>query len=848
MAMRSRNVRGSLGRLKFAAMAAALLAPVALPAQLEGLGKIATVAGVPTATAQAFQEGPRTLYAELLSDKAMVRLGASPSVAGISVSVPNPRTGIALAETTDGAIAPSNVAKALASDSAAMFVGPVYRAGARVLGVGDTITIVFADPKSAADVCAAEGLEIVRIEDDGFCVARLDTADGNDTVALQRKLAGAPGIVAAAVDWYSLYQVDAYTEEFGGTSSAAPTVSGVAALVLSANPDLPFDDAIQIIRDTAEKIDLANGAYEDGFSKFYGFGRVDADAAVLEALASVEPPAEPKAIVVPTDPGYSLQWHLDHTATPEAVEEADIDAPEAWALNPVDTTLVVGVVDSGTIPDHPDLNVVGGRDILLGRNGGAPVGGGLEEHGTSVAGVIGAKINGKGVVGVAPGVGILAVRAISGTSLVPITSATIEESFRYCTLQGASVINNSWGPVHDEDFCTEDDDLQIIPATFAELFGVNFAVTGGRGGLGSVVVFSAGNSRALTDGYELHALPTVMAVAASNNVARRSIYSNYGNSIDVCAPSNDFPIEFFECNDEIWTGGTLGITTTDASLLELGGNDFDLGLGGLGTSGYRDVSQMFHLGDAGIGFAGYPFGHPQFNILFVDTFFASVGETGMITGLLDYYVVDEFGNFTFVAETPAIGRARYTRKGTFLVNETTRNTLAISGQGVNQSGKYSFRTTGTETVTIRDGDIGYSGGFVERATTSFAGAKSSDVFLGLGADSAESSFYSPDISPLPPAKAKGGGVASQSFAGTAKLLSEFQGTVPGTVSVTFTQLSLKPGTYQASATAGGYRATVSGIHRMFELTDFDYLQFFGTPTRVSFRGPAGSTNLVIPTE
>ncbi|MGH9839912.1 MAG: S8 family serine peptidase [Blastocatellia bacterium] len=77
-----------------------------------------------------------------------------------------------------------------------------------------------------------------------------------------------------------------YTDRFGGTSSATPLAAGVGALALSANPALTADEARNILRGTAEKIDTAGGAYSGGFSLQYGFGRVDAEAAVRKAIAS----------------------------------------------------------------------------------------------------------------------------------------------------------------------------------------------------------------------------------------------------------------------------------------------------------------------------------------------------------------------------------------------------------------------------------------------------------------------------------------------------------------------------------------------------------------------------------
>ena len=92
---------------------------------------------------------------------------------------------------------------------------------------------------------------------------------------------------------------DRYIEDFGGTSAATPVVSGVAALMRSANPDLTWRDLKLILAASARQNDPRNPGWEDGARKYgvdsdgdryhfnheYGFGVVDAGAAVEMAKA-----------------------------------------------------------------------------------------------------------------------------------------------------------------------------------------------------------------------------------------------------------------------------------------------------------------------------------------------------------------------------------------------------------------------------------------------------------------------------------------------------------------------------------------------------------------------------------
>jgi subtilisin family serine protease len=96
-----------------------------------------------------------------------------------------------------------------------------------------------------------------------------------------------------------------YTALMNGTSSATPNVSGVVALMLEANPQLTWRDVRHILARTAKKVDPAFAGrsatdivpaqtvvLEQGwvtnaagwsFSNWYGFGAVDAGAAVAMA-------------------------------------------------------------------------------------------------------------------------------------------------------------------------------------------------------------------------------------------------------------------------------------------------------------------------------------------------------------------------------------------------------------------------------------------------------------------------------------------------------------------------------------------------------------------------------------
>lgn len=98
------------------------------------------------------------------------------------------------------------------------------------------------------------------------------------------------------------YDQGDFTDTFGGTSSACPVVAGVCALVLSANPDLTAQEVKSLIQETADKIvdrdadpqlRMRLGTYDtNGFSQWFGYGKVNAFKAVQAAKLKVSQPSQ----------------------------------------------------------------------------------------------------------------------------------------------------------------------------------------------------------------------------------------------------------------------------------------------------------------------------------------------------------------------------------------------------------------------------------------------------------------------------------------------------------------------------------------------------------------------------
>ncbi len=251
-------------------------------------------------------------------------------------------------------------------------------------------------------------------------------------------------------------------------------------------------------------------------------------------------------------------WGLQNVGQEDGMADADVDAPEAWPLLPIGSTVVVALLDTGVDYTHPDLasqiyvsptEVINGLDDdnngyiddVSGMNmvtctgsvffgscfSGAqnPHADPMDDHGhgTHVAGILAAASNGRGIVGVAPNVKILPVKILnaSGGGLL----SDIYRSLDYVLdmrLAGHNirVISNSWGSL-----------ISCSSTMTSYVNSINDA--------GTLFLAAAGNDS--KDMNTVNIVPAecgkAVAVASIDESGNLSSFSNYGApAVEIAAP------------------------------------------------------------------------------------------------------------------------------------------------------------------------------------------------------------------------------------------------------------------------------------------------------------------------
>ena len=233
---------------------------------------------------------------------------------------------------------------------------------------------------------------------------------------------------------------------------------------------------------------------------------------------------------------FPLQWHLGRRTIGGVEVDAHAAVEEAWELTRGERT-VVAVIDDGVDLGHEELRspgkIVAPRDATEKTDDPRPAGD--DAHGTASAGIVCAD-GVAGASGVAPAARLLPVRLVSG-----LGSQDEADAIQWAAEQGADVISCAWGP-GDGDWRDPDDPAHHAahPLPDSTRAAIDWATEHGRGGRGCVICWAAGNGAESVDLDGYAANPSVIAVAACNDDGRHSPYSDAGDAVWCCFPSNDF--------------------------------------------------------------------------------------------------------------------------------------------------------------------------------------------------------------------------------------------------------------------------------------------------------------------
>jgi subtilisin len=328
---------------------------------------------------------------------------------------------------------------------------------------------------------------------------------------------------------------------FGAGVGPTPGLAGAESPSARSNPASVADQYVVVLRDDADAQASAKAAvqkqrvkvlhvYEHAFKGFAFHGSAQA-ANAIENSPQVDFVAPDRVV------------ELDAQTLPTGIDRIDADLNPISHIDGVDerVNVNVAIVDTGIDPTHPDLNVVGGTNCL---GGSSFVDG--HGHGSHVAGTVGAIDNGLGVVGVAPGANLYAVKVLDDSGFGSFSSVACGLDFVAGTRRDrdptndVAVANMSLGGGGSDDGNCGKTNHDILHKAVC-----------GAVARGVVVVVAAGNSHADAATFVPAAYDeslTISAIADFNgqpgekgkgkriNPDLFASFSNFGPDVDIAGP------------------------------------------------------------------------------------------------------------------------------------------------------------------------------------------------------------------------------------------------------------------------------------------------------------------------
>ena len=281
--------------------------------------------------------------------------------------------------------------------------------------------------------------------------------------------------------------------------------------------------------------ELSRASLQSGMQMNDALRRLQANSSVLYA----EPNYIVTAAAIPNDPRFPELYGLNNTGQTGGLNDADIDAVEAWDIQ-TGGRVVVAVIDTGLDYNHEDIvgNVwvntgeIANNGIDDDNNGYIDDIRGWDfvnndnnpfddnDHGTHVSGTIAAVgNNGIGVSGVNWSAQIMPLKFLSARGSG--TTADAISALDYAVMMGARISNNSWGG-----------------GAFSQAL---FDAIAAAQSAGHLFVAAAGNDGVNTDvtpSYPAsYDLDNIVSVAATDDNDALASFSNFGAvSVDLGAP------------------------------------------------------------------------------------------------------------------------------------------------------------------------------------------------------------------------------------------------------------------------------------------------------------------------